>query len=520
MKKFLILALLAVFMISCSKKVEVVGKVTGGSPFERVEFIEASGVGTLPLVNLGLKPDGTFAGSFEAPKSGMYVMSYAGREAMLYLKQGQKLQISFNGQTFPADIKVTGDAQGNNDFLQQTQKFLTDYTSKVDMKQSVMKDENNFMKDIRKIQADLEKNIDDVAAKTKPDSDLITWKKNDIRTGILTIFPQYEMFKKQSGANTSVASFKVIRDYEKSLQEDKDKLVKEHPVYRSYLLSMMMEEFQKFGMTKYANNPSVPASEMFAKFLETKKDLSQTAKDYLLAFMMVRSDIRPGAPKEVNAKITKLINENIKDETVKKDLQQVHFVMSGLRDGEALPAAPLVGQDGKAYDITKTNGRPKLVMMYASWSPYIAQSVIPVVKQVSDFYKSKVDLVAVNFDDSKEQFGKTSKAMLKGIPVTNVYAEGGLTSEFAKKYGVYGFKLVPSFLVVDKNGKVVFETFYNLGEEQFITAMTKVTGLTPPAAPEISLQNDLLAPQNQVPAQPAPQVQPQTAPQTQAPQQP
>ena len=52
--------MLAVFTISCSKKVEVKGKISGSSPLERIEFIEASGVATLPLVNLGVKPDGTF----------------------------------------------------------------------------------------------------------------------------------------------------------------------------------------------------------------------------------------------------------------------------------------------------------------------------------------------------------------------------------------------------------------------------------------------------------------------------
>jgi hypothetical protein len=35
------------------KKVEVKGKITGGSPLERIELIEASGVATLPLINIG-----------------------------------------------------------------------------------------------------------------------------------------------------------------------------------------------------------------------------------------------------------------------------------------------------------------------------------------------------------------------------------------------------------------------------------------------------------------------------------
>ena len=53
MKKYLLMLFVAIATISCSKKVEVKGNFAGGSPLERIEFVEASGVATLPLVNMG-----------------------------------------------------------------------------------------------------------------------------------------------------------------------------------------------------------------------------------------------------------------------------------------------------------------------------------------------------------------------------------------------------------------------------------------------------------------------------------
>jgi uncharacterized protein YcfL len=53
MKKYLFLLLISLLVVSCSK-VKVEGNVKGGSPLERIEFIEASGVATLPLVNIGV----------------------------------------------------------------------------------------------------------------------------------------------------------------------------------------------------------------------------------------------------------------------------------------------------------------------------------------------------------------------------------------------------------------------------------------------------------------------------------
>ena len=122
MSKYFFMLMIAFVAMSCSKKVEVTGNFAGGSPLERIEFIEASGVATLPLVNLGVDSKGSFSGSFDAPKDGMYIMTYAGKQAMIYLKGGQKLNISGQAETFPAKFTVTGDGKKNNDFLFYTLK--------------------------------------------------------------------------------------------------------------------------------------------------------------------------------------------------------------------------------------------------------------------------------------------------------------------------------------------------------------------------------------------------------------
>ncbi|MGL6037642.1 MAG: hypothetical protein ACRC0E_01965 [Soonwooa sp.] len=91
MKRILFLCMIALFAVSCSKKVKVNGVIKNGSPLERVEFIDASGVATLPLINMGVDAKGNFTGEFEAPKNGMYAMTYAGQMAFVYLKKGRLL---------------------------------------------------------------------------------------------------------------------------------------------------------------------------------------------------------------------------------------------------------------------------------------------------------------------------------------------------------------------------------------------------------------------------------------------
>jgi len=474
--------------MSCSKKVEVKGKIAGSSPLERIEFIEASGVATLPLTNIGLKNDGTFAGNFEAPKNGMYVISYGGKQNLVYLKGGQTLNISGNGMTFPNEYIITGDAKKNNDFFLATQKHLTNYAQTVNMRELMTKDEKTFLRGIQKVEADIKKNIDENATKFNPDTEVINWKKNDLASTMLTIMSQYEMMQKQMSGNPSFKVTKAFTDYENKLQENKDEMVKESPAYRSYLLSKMSQDFQKYAETKSKGKTDITTSELFSQYLKDKKDISQLTKDYLLAFVMAQSDIHPSTPDKTTEKIKKIIDEDIKDATIKEDLKKIQFAINGFKVGEQAPEAALVKQDGKGYKLSENKGKPYIIAFYASWNPYIGEATVPVLKEVVNFYKSKMNFVFVNLDDTKDQFIKTSNSLLKGIAGTNVYGEGGLNSAIAKKYGVYGFKL-PCFIVIDKEGKIASKPFFNLGDPDLVTVLDKQTGLSAPKVdPRVQLQ--------------------------------
>lgn len=486
MKKYLILLLISLMVVSCSK-IKVEGNVKGGSPLERIEFIEASGVATLPLVNIGVDEKGNFKGEFKAPKNGMYAMTYAGKMNFIYLKRGQTLNISGDAATFPEVYKIEGDAKKNNDFITATQKYLESYSSKLNM-QMLQKKESEFLTDIKKIHSDLEKNLDENADKLGADSEVVKLKKDELTTNILTFLVQYQSAHGQVSGDPSFKVSKKFTDYEKTLTENNDRMVENLPVYRNYLLNKVGQNFQTFA-EKQTDKNTASMSAIFARFLATDKELSQKTKDYLLAFVIAKFDLNPYTS-EVE-KVKKVSDEYIKDSEVKKDLNSAINAVFGLKKGEEAPKVSFTKLDGKSTNL-EVNGKPTLVMSYASWNPYIAQSTIPVLKEVVDFYKAKVNFAYVNLDDTKEQFTRTANAMLKGIPGTSYYADGGLSSEYAKKFFIYGFK-IPGFFLIDKNGKVASQTFYNLGDAKFVEEMNKISGLQAPTVnPQVQLQNDLL----------------------------
>ena len=492
MSKYFFMLMIAFVAMSCSKKVEVTGNFAGGSPLERIEFIEASGVATLPLVNMGVDSKGNFAGSFEAPKNGMYIMTYAGKQAMVYLKGGQKVNISAQADTFPAKFTVAGDGKKNNEFIQEALTQIQTYAGQINVGELVTKEEAAFLKEVEKIRGELEKRIDAAAKKFSPDSDAVQWKKDEMNASILGLMNQYEMNHSQASGKAGFKVSKNFTDAEAKLKKDSERMLRNQPIYRNYLLGKLSQEFQTYAD---ANNKSgqETSSVLFSQFLDTKKEMPQLEKDYLLAFVMSNSDINPSTTPENAEKISKVIQEKIKDAEIKKDLERIQFVLSGPKMGEAITSAKLVKEDGSAYKLVDNKAKPALVMFYASWNPYISEATLPVLGEVTKFYQSKLDFIYVNLDDTKDQFSKTSKAMLMGLSGTSAYAENGMNSQIAKDLGIYGFKL-PSFIIIDKDGKVASKFFYNLGEPELVTVLDKVTGLKAPVAPEATLQNDLLAP--------------------------
>lgn len=481
--KFMAVLTVAIFLTSCSKTVKVKGQITNGSPLERIEFIESSGVATLPLVNIGLDKDGKFEGSFEAPKDGMYIITYGGKQGSIYLKGGEQIEMTADGQQFPENYALKGDAKNNNDFIKNSQLFLDEYATKIDMASLIAKDEAAFLKETKKIKDELFANVDATADKFGADKSAVQWKKDELLISMLGLLNQYEVNHGQAVQNPTFKVSKAYNDFRTSLDADTDRLVQNHPQYRNDLLGTMGEDFQKYDEANNKDKKKT-TSEVFSQYLKTKKDLSQTAKDYLLAYIISQADLNMEATKESTAKVTKLIDAEIKNEEVKKDLKNIQFVIGGLTEGSSLPEHSFTKADGSKFSLTELNGKPSLVMFYASWNPYINEASLPVVKEVVNFYKSKMNFAYVNLDDTKEIFQKTSAAMFKGLPGTNAYIEGGINSDVAKKFGIYGFKL-PGFIILDKNGKIAGKYFVNLGDQEVVTILDKLTGLkAPEAAPQ------------------------------------
>jgi len=109
--------------------------------------------------------------------------------------------------------------------------------------------------------------------------------------------------------------------------------------------------------------------------------------------------------------------------------------------------------DGKKMKLSDLKGKVVLLDFWASWCGPCMQE-LPSTKKVEEHFKGRdVVFVNVSIDEDTAAWKKAiEKKQIEGI---NICQPGGWKSPVAVKYGVQG---VPSYFLIDKNGRFVTET--------------------------------------------------------------
>ena len=112
----------------------------------------------------------------------------------------------------------------------------------------------------------------------------------------------------------------------------------------------------------------------------------------------------------------------------------------------------LYNLEGGEVRLSDFKGKPLLLWFWTTWCPYCREA-IPDLNNVYPELKSEgIELLAVNVDETKEKISR----FIKHYPIDfNILQDKGARCVFS--YGVIG---VPTYILVDKNGKVRFKQNY------------------------------------------------------------
>ncbi len=125
-----------------------------------------------------------------------------------------------------------------------------------------------------------------------------------------------------------------------------------------------------------------------------------------------------------------------------------------LNQGDSL--IPFSGQDmdGKTVDLATVIGKkPVMLIFWASWCPNCKSEVPKVNELVKKYQTQGMEFIGINvgFNDSE---GKARRFMEKnGVSYPIIFDKKG---DIPRQYGVQG---VPTILVADKNGLIMFKNY-------------------------------------------------------------
>ena len=159
--------------------------------------------------------------------------------------------------------------------------------------------------------------------------------------------------------------------------------------------------------------------------------------------------IIPGNTK--NKEVLDFVLSNVKDEKVKQEAQATYDKITKLAVGVPSPVfTNYENANGGTNSLSDFKGKLVYVDVWATWCrPCLAE--IPALKALHDKLKGKnIEFVSISIDEDKEAWHKAVKEReLKGV---QLIADKAFESQFIQDYGI---SQIPTFLIIDKDGKIV-----------------------------------------------------------------
>lgn len=140
-------------------------------------------------------------------------------------------------------------------------------------------------------------------------------------------------------------------------------------------------------------------------------------------------------------------------------------------EGKELPIFKMTTTDGKVIDSQGLEGKPTVIMEWASWCPH-CQDAMPIMNKKYLKYKDKVNFVFLNANgssngvESKEKAAKYIKDNNYQIPF--VYDMNMESADLLK------VDSVPTYFFVDKSGKVQNVTTADLTSDDVEKLLAKI----------------------------------------------
>lgn len=394
---------------------------------EKIQLVHNNEV----IKDIAIAPDGTFRDTIRTITDNHAYYLFENPELLvpLYLDKGTQIEFTLNQDL--SKVTLSGTQTGQTQYLIERELFVNKNIFRSDG--ALFKQEPQaFKESLKKLFAELETKLKGYNL----DEDFVKRQQKWIQykyIAALTDYPNsYEYFLKKQP--TLPQDFFAERD---QIDFDNAKEYETDEAYRDLV------QGKYYSQLSDASDPA--QVENFIKLVSALKSENIRA-DFAKELATL---ILPGNTK--NKEVLDFVLSNVKDEKVKQEAQATYDKITKLAVGVPSPVfTNYENANGGTNSLSDFKGKLVYVDVWATWCrPCLAE--IPALKALHDKLKGKnIEFVSISIDEDKEAWHKAVKEReLKGV---QLIADKAFESQFIQDYGI---SQIPTFLIIDKDGKIV-----------------------------------------------------------------
>ena len=112
----------------------------------------------------------------------------------------------------------------------------------------------------------------------------------------------------------------------------------------------------------------------------------------------------------------------------------------------------LLDSENKEFSLSGFKGKPVILFFWTTWCPYCQKELKQLNTMYAELLKNGVELVAINIEEPADKVQKFVKAYPLLFRV--------LLDKEAKVAEAYGIVGVPTYIFINKEGRIVFDNHY------------------------------------------------------------
>lgn len=424
MKKF-ILSLLACLAIACqnnpSKNVVISGKVT--NPLSETASILFSNETNNETDSLN--QSGSFKIEFRLEKAKYISFKHGPETTAMYVKPGDKIQLTIDPNEFDETIFYTGSHASN--FL--AKKYLLD--EKLDRRALYSLSEKDFLSEVNNIEKNLyallNHRLDETFKKNEEKSIWMEWSTaklnyqsyhESISDSSIILSKDYFNFITEIDVNDPIHlenndSFNFLKTYVKSRKKSQDK---------NYMLSSL-----EFLSTHFESQKTIDTIAMVMMKNYLDEDNLSEIEEVLIAFKKIHSDT------SMVSKMTELAIE-----------------MTLLNPGNPALDFTYPNKNGKEKSLSDFKGSYVYLDVWATWCGPCKREIPDLIKLEKDYHDKNIVFMSVSVDEEDDHQTWLDMIEEKQLGGVQLFAAGW--TQIAKDYHIKG---IPRFMLFDPQGNIL-----------------------------------------------------------------